>query len=196
MKILCKPLTEDLLDGLASLFATSRECSLCWCMNHRLPPAGEIQGEPAKDKMRELTQEKKLWGILAFDKETCVGWCAIDPILNQPGHDYAFWKHAKKCADTWSVHCLYLHPKYRGQGISTLLVRHAVALAEANGAKSILSFPIPREMRDKFPEHDGEFSGRMSTFAKIGFVPTERINDFYQVMELDPINLKPQAATT
>src|SRR5690606_41562427 len=86
--------------------------------------------------------------------------------------------------------CLYIHPKFRGQGISGGLIEAAVDLAKEKGATEILAFPIPEDARRHFPEHDGEFSGRMSSYRKLGFRTGERINDFYQVMSLDVAGAK------
>ncbi len=154
-------------------------------MNHRVPANKEIQGDAARRGMLHLLGLGKIWGILAYAEDTCVGWAAIDPILNQPGHDYNAWTGAEKAETTWSIHCLFVHPKFRGKGLSGRLIHEAVSLAQTHGAKRVLAFPIPTEKRHHFPEHDGEFSGRLSSYQKLGFRELERINDFYQVVSKD-----------
>ena len=185
MSIRVERLTAENFSSLDALFGTSRECGLCWCMNHRRRPENEVQGADARNALHALTREGKVQGMLAFHGEACVGWCAVDPLSEQPGHDYNFWKHAESDKDTWSIHCLFIHPDFRGKGISTSLIVESIALAKDQGAKRILAFPIPPEKRKHFPAHDGEFSGRHSTFVKAGFKEDTRINDFYSVMSLD-----------
>lgn len=74
---------------------------------------------------------------------------------------------------------------FRGQGVSTDLIRAAIDFAKANGASLISAFPIPSENRKRFPVNEAEFSGRFSTYSKMGIRPVEESSDFYQRMELD-----------
>jgi GNAT superfamily N-acetyltransferase len=170
------------------LFATDRECNLCFCMNHRVKQEDEVLGAEAQKALYNLTEEKKVCSVLAYDGDKCVGWCAVDPLVAQPGHDYSYWKTSKKeklDEGTWSIHCLFIHPDYRDKGVSSLLINKAVTTARDKGAKKLIAYPIPVKMRDKFPPISSEFSGRFSTYEKAGFKPVDRINDFYEVVSLD-----------
>lgn len=51
-------------------------------------------------------------------------------------------------------------------------------------AKLISAFPIPHENRNKFPPNEAEFSGRFSTYSKMGFKPVAETSEFYQRVEL------------
>ncbi len=81
------------------------------------------------------------------------------------------------------IHCLYVSESARGKGVSRALMEAAVTLARENGAGKILGFPIPEDSRGKFPEGLAEFSGRLSTFRKMGFLEREKLDAFYQVVE-------------
>ncbi|MBK7960651.1 MAG: GNAT family N-acetyltransferase [Bdellovibrionales bacterium] len=85
----------------------------------------------------------------------------------------------------WSIHCIFVRDGFRGQGVSTDLIRAAIDCAKANGASLISAFPIPSENRKRFPVNEAEFSGRFSTYSKMGFRPVGESSDFYQRMELD-----------
>lgn len=170
---------------VVSLFSTNRECGLCFCMSHRVKPENEVLGEDAKQALHKLIESDKVCSILAYKDNLCVGWCAVDPLEEQPGHDYSFWKDAQLHPDTWSIHCLFVHPNHRGKGLSNILIKKAIDTAKDKGAKKIIAFPIPPKMRKHFPQHDSEFSGRFSSFTKAGFKPTARINDFYEVVSLE-----------
>lgn len=182
MKIEIKKLTPERWADLAQLFKTSDQCKQCWCMNHRLNPKDEIIGTPAKEALKNLIIEKKAFGSLAYAGDQCIGWCAVDPIQNQPGHDYCLKLKKNNTKNVWSIHCLYLHPQFRGHGISKLLIKKAIEIAKAKRATQVLAFPIPEENKSKFPSHEAEFSGRYSTFVKLGFKKNEQLNDFYQVV--------------
>src|SRR3989338_2386697 len=178
MKIEIKKLTPEKWTDLVQLFETSEKCKECWCMNHRLPPKNEIIGAPAKEALKELVNKKAAFGALAYFDKKCVGWCAVDPIKKQPGHDYYLESKKNHTKNVWSIHCLYLHPKFRGQGISKLLIQKAIEIAKSEGAAKVLAFPIPEENKSKFPSHEAEFSGRYSTFVKLGFKKNEQLNNF------------------
>ncbi len=180
-----KLLDIDNWPDVVELFGSDRECGLCFCMSHRVKAENEVLGEDAKKALHELVKEGKACSILAYDGDKCVGWCAVDPLKAQPGHDYTYWKHSEIDDVTWSIHCLFIHDNYRGKGLSGLMIDKAVSAAKERGAKKVIAYPIPKKMRDKFPEHSSEFSGRYNTYMKAGFKSTARINDFYEVVTLD-----------
>lgn len=162
-----------------SLMQTDAQCLECWCLNHR-EPAGCATGEAAQEKTKMLTAEKRVGGLLAYQDQACVGWIAIDPMTELVGHD---------CQSTgkdqeWSIHCLFVKDGFRGQGISKLLITAAIEFARSNGAKLVSAFPIPEENRSRFPINEAEFSGRFTTYSKLGFKPVGAAGEFYQRMEL------------
>lgn len=165
---------------LVQLFSTSEECTDCWCMNHRSNPATCPTGEKAKEALKEELLAGKAHGLLAYVDGTVAGWCAVDPVNTQVGHDY--FTNEKIASKAWMIHCLYIEEKFRGSGLSKALIQAAEALAKNNGSSELLAFPIPEESKGKFPKDIAEFSGRLSTFKKFGFEPKEKLNDFYQVV--------------
>jgi GNAT superfamily N-acetyltransferase len=173
-------LSEATWNDYVSLMKTDSQCSECWCLNHR-EQAGCPTGEAAKDRMRQLTEQEKVGGLLAYKDEECVGWIAIDPMSELIGHDC----RASGKADEWSIHCIFINDGFRGQGLSTELVRAAISFAKSNGAKIISAFPIPSEHRNRFPANEAEFSGRFSTYSKLGFKPVGTASQFYQRVELE-----------
>lgn len=172
-------LSSDNWNDFVSLMQTDKQCSECWCLNHREPSECPT-GTAAQEKMQKLTTEKRVGGLLAYKDQACVGWIAIDPMSDLVGHD---------CQSTgkdreWSIHCLFVKDGFRGQGISNLLIQEAIKYAKSNGAKLISAFPIPEANRSRFPVNEAEFSGRFSTFKKLGFVSDGDSSEFYQRMEL------------
>ncbi len=155
------------------------QCSECWCLNHR-EPAGCPTGKVAQEKMKTLTATEKVSGLLAFKDQECIGWIAIDPMSELNGHDC----QASGKENEWSIHCLFIKEGFRGIGISKLLIQSATQYAKENGASIISAFPIPEDKRNKFPANEAEFSGRFSTYIKLGFRPIGEPSDFYQRVEL------------
>lgn len=174
--------SETHWDSLVKLFEGSLECSQCWCMNHRSDPNNCPTGTSAKAALREMILSRKAFGLLAFYKGMPAGWCAVDPVKSQIGHDYYLQTKEAKSSSAWMIHCLYVDPAYRGVGISTELIRSAITFSKENGATELLGFPIPEDSTGKFPENVAEFSGRLSTFKKLNFNLKHRLDDFYQVV--------------
>jgi len=173
------PLSSETWNEFESLMQTDNQCNECWCLNHR-KPAGCATGSTAKAEMLALTQRASVHGLLAYENQSCIGWIAIDPMSDLVGHDLQ--STGKK--DEWSIHCLFVKDGFRGKGISSLLIRAAIDYAQSKGAKLISAFPIPHENRNRFPPNEAEFSGRFSTFKKMGFNSVGEASEFYQRMEL------------
>jgi GNAT superfamily N-acetyltransferase len=131
--------------------------------------------------MKLLAENQRTYGLLAYSGEVCVGWIAVDPVSDLVGHDL----QATGKEHEWSIHCIFVREGYRGKGLSTQLIQAAVEYARAKGAKIISAFPIPSENRKRFPENEAEFSGRLSTYQKLGFTSSGPSTDFYQRMELE-----------
>lgn len=177
--IVIKRLTSDTWTDFVSLMQTEAQCSECWCLNHR-EPAGCPTGATAQAKMHQLTRDNKVGGLLAYQDQECVGWIAIDPMSELVGHDC----QSSGKLNEWSIHCIFVRDGFRGQGISNKLIRAAIDFAKSSGASLISAFPIPAENRKRFPVNEAEFSGRFSTYAKMGFIAIGEETEFYQRMEL------------
>jgi hypothetical protein len=59
-------------------------------------------------------------------------------------------------------------------------------LATSHGATELLAFPIPLASSGRFSRDVAEFSGRLSTYARLGFESREQLDDFYQVVVRRP----------
>ena len=182
-KIRTVPMSPEYWNFLRELFAGSKECSECWCMNHRSAPDACPTGPAAKAALQKAIGDGSAKGVLAFVGEKPVGWCAVDSSAGMIGHDYVAAGSARD-GGQWMIHCLFVAGAHRGQGVSRALIEGAIHLAREHGAQELLAFPIPEENKNKFPPEVGEFSGRMSTFEKVGFRAGEKFSDFYQVMRL------------
>jgi GNAT superfamily N-acetyltransferase len=180
-----KLLNAERWNDLASLFKTSKACKDCWCFNHRVPYQKALVKNAARDAMKGLVKEGKVTGLLAYEGETAVGWCAVDPLASQTGHDYFSFTKGPVDPTTWILHCLYVAPTHRGKGISTQLIESAITHAKTSGGTELLAFPIPDDSQKKFALHDTEFSGRLGTYLRLGFLKQERLTEFYQKVRLD-----------
>ncbi len=179
-QVIVQELSSENWNGFVSLMESDKQCSECWCLNHR-ESVGCPTGKAAQDKMQKLAAENQVGGFLAFQAQLCVGWIAIDPMSELVGHDC----QSSGKSNEWSIHCLFIKEGFRGHGISKQLISAAIEFAKSKGAKIISAFPIPEENRKRFPVNEAEFSGRQSTYLKLGFKPAGEASEFYQRMELE-----------
>ncbi|MGE4133326.1 MAG: GNAT family N-acetyltransferase [Bdellovibrionales bacterium] len=174
------PISPATWNDFVALMQSEPQCRECFCLNHR-EPAGCATGEGAKARMSQLLTQGKVGGLLAFEGEKCIGWIAIDPMTELVGHDC----QPSARDGEWAIHCIFVLDGFRGKGASTELIRAAIELAKSRGAHLVSAFPIPAENRERFPVNEAEFSGRYSSFSKMGFRSIGQPADFYQRMELE-----------
>jgi GNAT superfamily N-acetyltransferase len=173
MKIETRELEPGLWPALEQLFGANGACGGCWCMSWRRQPRDDWEhdkGAVNKARLRELVITGKAHGILAFSEGRPVGWCSFDRRVDYPRLNRA---PSLKCDDAeqvWSVPCFFVHKDFRGQGVGTALLRHALVAMKALGAEVAEGYPVkPFKSGKKIP---GAFAwtGTRSLFAKQGFV--------------------------
>ncbi|MEZ6186361.1 MAG: GNAT family N-acetyltransferase [Planctomycetota bacterium] len=177
----CEPLTPERAALLAGLFQQDPQCAECWCMNHRCPDGAAPVHDAAREAFLRGVAAGEVHGVVALRSGACVGWCAVDPLAAQVGHDYVLASRTVEPGD-WTIHCLFVAPEARGQGLSGRLIEAAEAYARARGATRLLAFPIPDANRARFPAHEAEFAGRHASYARRGFADLPALDAFYAVV--------------
>jgi GNAT superfamily N-acetyltransferase len=178
-EIATSPLSLENWRDFASLMSGDAQCNECWCLNHHLPP-GCPTGLTAQKKKFELVSQSLATGLLAYSENRCVGWIAIDPLAELTGHDCS----AEAEQGQWTIHCIFVKDGFRGLGVSRALIQAAIHFAKQHGAEILTAFPIPQESIGKYPAHEAEFSGRLSTYTKLGFEEGKVLSPFYQRVKL------------
>ena len=94
------------------------------------------KGAANRDAMRRQVRAGVVPGILAYDAEGPVGWCAVEPRA-------AFARLARSRtlapvddAPVWSVPCFFVARRARGTGLTAALLAAAAAHARRSGARS------------------------------------------------------------
>jgi GNAT superfamily N-acetyltransferase len=177
------PLTPDRLGDLEALFGPRGACAGCWCMfwKQTRPEYERGRGEANRSAMRRQVRAGVVPGILAYDADGPVGWCAVEPRT-------AFSRLARSRtlapvddAPVWSVTCFFVARRSRGARLTTALLAAAAAHARRAGAETLEGYPL---------EPHGEtadawlYTGLASTFRRAGFEEVARRTRTRPVMRL------------
>lgn len=173
--IVVHPLTPKRWSDFVELFGPRGACGGCWCMTPRLPSAqyAKQKGAGNQRAMKALVERGPAPGLLAYRGKRAVGWCALAP--REQYVRYARSRVAKPLDErpAWAIACLYIRPYERGKGVSSALVRAAIAHARKSGAELLEAFPVePRKGQELVPVF--AWTGIASTFTRAGFEEVAR----------------------
>ena len=181
-KIDCHPLSADRWHDFETLFGPRGATGGCWCMYWRLP-RGQFtaqKGEGTKQAFRHLTESGAILGLLAYARGQPVGWCAIAPREHFPVLGRSRILERVDEAPTWSVVCFFVSRTFRGQGLTTILLRAAVDYARQHVARIVEGYPV----EPKTPRVPSVFAwtGLASAFRQAGFEEVLRRSETRPIM--------------
>ncbi len=186
------PVTDAPWDDVRTVFGTRGDPSTCWCQYFKVDaPTWKAQDVAAFERaLCDQTEQARAShgagpGVLAYDGEVPVGWCAIEQhtayrrILNsQLVNDSP---EALGADDVWYVSCFVVRVGHRRKGVSAALLDGAVAHARANGARVIEAFPV--EAMPGISSAD-LYHGPLSVFEAAGFETVSRPSERRAVVRL------------
>ena len=167
MSFTVSPLTAANWPALEDLFGRSGASNGCWCMYWRIGPGyHDRPREQNKRELERLAASAQSPGLVAFDGDVAVGWCEVAPRAELAWLARA--RHLGPVDDlpVWSVPCFYIRRTHRRQGVTSELIKAAVAMAAAAGAPALEAYPVDTSV----PGHTGNlYTGLASAFARHGF---------------------------
>lgn len=177
-----QPLTEERWDDFTELFGERGACGGCWCMTWRLKSSEfeKNKGSGNKQLMRKLVKSGNIPGILAYENDEPVGWCAV-----APREEYIRLEKSRvlKRIDekpVWSVSCLFIKKTHRRKRLSEKLLKAAIDFCKSKGAKIVEAYPVipySGKMPDVFA-----WTGILSTYERAGFSEAARISQSRPIM--------------
>ena len=130
----------------------------------------DVKGPLAKKRQKELVTSGKADGVIAFVDGEPVGWCSFGKRLDYPKLDRA---PSLKCDDAekvWSVPCFFIKSGFRGQGVATALLAHAIRSMKKKKANIIEGYPVKpsKTYKNAIPAAFA-WTGTQPLFLKAGF---------------------------
>ena len=119
--------------------------------------------------MRKGVRNGTVHGILAFDDKIPVGWCTFGPVILFPGLTVRRTLRCNDSSRVWSLPCFFVPRAYRGKGVASALLSHA--LRDHEKAKESRSPKDIRQSRTRTADTLPAFSwtGTRSMFKNAGF---------------------------
>lgn len=177
------PLTPDRLPDLEALFGPRGACAGCWCMFWKQTRAEYEagKGSPNREAMRRQVRAGVVPGILAYDAEGPVGWCAVEPRSAFTRLSRSRTLAPVDDAPAWSVPCFFVARRARGTGMTAALLAAAADHARRNGAAILEGYPV--EPRGRTADA-WLYTGVAATFRTAGFAEAARRSPTRPLMRL------------
>jgi len=172
-KLTFQPLGPARLPALERLFGPRGACAGCWCAWWKTtrPEFEAGKGEGNREAMRRQVRAGVVPGIIAYDAEGPVGWCAVEPRSAYPRLARSRTLAPVDDEAVWSVTCFFVARRARHSGVTRELLATAAAHARRSGAAVLEGYPVdPRgETADAWL-----YTGLASTFEQEGFAEVAR----------------------
>lgn len=186
MNLLIKPLTHELNSAYLDFFdnrafSDDNPMGPCYC-NAAIMSSEDIDkmvrefGDDCKGTLRRYAvkqlDEGKIFGYLAFEDNTPVGWCNAGDMKQYPvSHHQAVpdFARANACGRTLSIVCFAIAPKYRGKGVASALLERVIADAISQGFAAVEGY-VNMRYAGAYWDH----TGPARLYEKHGFVEAAR----------------------
>jgi len=171
MKIETRELVPELWLQLEELFGEKGACGGCWCQAWRIEKGEhwqDVKGKEARRRLQADVNAGAQLGILAFVDGRPVGWCSFGPRIRYPRLERCRTLRCDDAERVWSIPCFFVARGFRGQGVATALLHHALRAMKRRGAKTAEAYPSK-------PDRNGRYvptfawTGTQSLFEKAGF---------------------------
>ncbi|MEV1130780.1 GNAT family N-acetyltransferase [Agromyces sp. NPDC049794] len=179
-------------DDVAAVFGTRGDPAHCWCQWYKIPGSNwrSVGDEGLRDRLAaQLARSDSGPGLVAYDGDTPVGWCAVEPrphlerlrssrlITGGTAHPDL------EDPAVWAVTCFVVPRAYRKRGVGRALASAAVTYAHEHGAHVVEAYAVDGELREKASAAD-LFHGTVTMFEAAGFAEVARPRPDRAVMEV------------
>lgn len=174
-----EPVIAERWQDLLGLFGPNGAYSNCWC-TWWLLTGGDWERAAPEDRrslLEALVADGEEPGLLAFEGNTAVGWCAVGPrsryarFTSSRARVYG----ALDDAESWVVNCFYIPREQRGSGVATFLLDAAVEFVAQRGGTLVEGYPIDQSVSQ--PGAAALFTGTLVMFEAAGFEEVSRTNN-------------------
>ncbi|WP_157008813.1 GNAT family N-acetyltransferase [Agromyces laixinhei] len=187
------PASEVPFSDIEAVFGTRGDPAHCWCQWYKIPGSdwSRFGDEGLHDRLKEQVRATGLGrGLIAYDGEIPVGWCAVEPRTDLPRiRQSTIIKSGTAHPDfddtaVWAVSCFVVPRNHRGRGVARVLAEAAVDFARTGGALVVEAYAVDPKIRTKVTA-DALFHGTVSMFARAGFTEVARPRADRAIMQVE-----------
>jgi GNAT superfamily N-acetyltransferase len=176
--LIFRPVTSANWDDFEALFEAPGAPKYCWCMVWRVNATErhEAKGAQRKPMMKSRIDDGVPVGLLAYKEGIPAAWVSIAP---KQTHHRLGGPDPAPGENVWSLTCMFVPKKLRGQGLARRLIAAAVDHARAEGANIVEAYPVDPDS----PSY--KFMGLVPVFETDGFRDLGMAGTRRHVMRLD-----------
>ena len=178
-----RPVEASTWPAFERLFSSRGAPHYCWCLPYRATREEARRRDRAalKAGMAQRIQQGQPVGLLAFERDTPIGWCSIAPRPTFPRLKTSSVPGAADANDAsiWSLTCFFVPRRLRGCGLATRLLRAAIDHAHEQGAAAVEAYPVDPES----PSY--RYGGLRPMFSAAGFREIGPLGKRRYVVRLD-----------
>jgi len=164
---------------LERLFGPNGAYSNCWCTwflltGRRWEEAGAAG---RRTVLRDVVASGAEPGLLAYDGDDPVGWCAVGPRewYDRMTSPRALVYRPPDDLPAWVINCFFVAREHRRAGVAAALLDAAVDHAFSRGAARIDAYPL--DTAGGSPPASSLYVGTLDMFRGAGFREIARIRD-------------------
>jgi predicted GNAT family acetyltransferase len=166
---------SDSWKAVATVMGERGDPARCFCQYFRLRGRewdAATRESNRRDLRRQVCDSELPPGVLAYDGETPVGWCAVAPRTSYP-RVVASPNWRTDHPDAWVITCFVVPVGHRRQGVAGELALGAVDFAQSNGADVVEGCAVDTGQTGKLSSAD-IYRGPLSVFLEAGFTEVRR----------------------
>lgn len=180
LKYTFKEITPELWEDFETLFGANGACGGCWCQHWRVSKGGKLwdmtKGAAAKEATRNLILSGEMTGLLAYDKDKCIGWCSYGPRTSFPRTETAKAYKRDDIDNVWSINCFFIDKQYRGQGLAKGMLAASIKFIKKKKVKVVEAYPVTETKDGKRLPPAFSWTGPLKIFKEAGFKIVQRLS--------------------
>jgi len=181
LELMVVPGNEAAWADVQAVFGMRGGPAACSCQRFKVP--GRMHWEAPPEELRHRFRLETDWGnpdaptaagLVGYLDGEPVGWVAVEPRVAYPylkRQRLALKERGEDLQDpgVWSVTCFVTRAGFRKRGVSSAMLRAAVAHARDRGARALEGYPMLTEQGVDVPWGETHV-GTVRQFAREGFV--------------------------
>jgi len=125
----------------------------CWCMYYQRPHGGTMKGLTSAKRSAKNKRDKKTLvddggshGVLLYDGDKAIGWCAYGLKQEYPridnGRNYKRLSLKEDSERLWRIACFFVDRDYRKKGVAKIALKAALDSIKAKGGGVVEAYPV------------------------------------------------------